>query len=198
MPKLFSIENSVRITALIRILWQRVQEHGMKDIRRVVLEHLTHTNLNYQPRLKKTYNNLWAEDAKGTKVDELSRYSKSQIFKANFKIQWDLMKFMKEQFEEASRPIGSVIALTGSALCAQATTVQEYLTRHWPNTGPILLGYLQRCLDPERPAFSSGKSIFHVLSSQPFQRLVLECVLTCHRSFENHLCVLYNPTSDVR
>ena len=46
---------------------------------------------------------------------------------------WDLPYFMKTQFDdEAQTDIGSVITLSGSALCAQATTSSEYIDYMWP------------------------------------------------------------------
>jgi hypothetical protein len=39
--------------------------------------------------------------------------------------------------------LGSIIAVTGSARDAQATTVREYLMRTWPDTGLMLLELIQ-------------------------------------------------------
>ncbi|PQE07314.1 pfs domain protein [Rutstroemia sp. NJR-2017a WRK4] len=71
-----------------------------------------------------------------------------QGFTVRFVLNWNPAKFMKEQFPEyRQKLIGSVIVLTGSAICAQATTVRDYLKRHWPDTGLQVLEILQKGLD---------------------------------------------------
>jgi hypothetical protein len=129
--------------------------HGMEEIREVILQHLTSSpvpGLDNQSHLQ-----VEATDAMGP---EDPRLTESHRFKAMFSVEWELKQFMKEQFGEAcARPMGSVIALTGSALCAQATTVQEYLKRHWPYTGLVLLETLEKALTSGISTLSQGKHI---------------------------------------
>lgn len=88
-----------------------------------------------------------------------SREDENQTFSASFNMQWNLREFMKEQFGDVcKRPVGSVIALTGTATRAQATTVEQYLNRYWPDSGPVLLECLQNSLDSDEEMNPNGKS----------------------------------------
>lgn len=79
-------------------------------------------------------------------------------------VQWDMKQFIAEQFGDKHGKIciGSLITLTGSAQWAQASTVRDYLNRHWPTTGPLLLKALQNALDFGWSVESKGNS-FHSL-----------------------------------
>jgi hypothetical protein len=71
---------------------------------------------------------------------------------------WNLPKFMHTQYDANMCPkIGSVIAITGSALYCQATTCREYLHDHWPEEAPIVLQHLQDALD-SKTHNAAGKS----------------------------------------
>ncbi|TVY45349.1 hypothetical protein LOCC1_G005972 [Lachnellula occidentalis] len=112
------------------------EQTDMQDIRRVVLEQLEDF-----PLLNPAGQN--AEDTGAISLDD-NGPTEGQEFTAKFQVNWNVREFMKTQFEETGNtPIGSVIALSGSALCAQATTVQVYMEQHWPNTGAILLDSLE-------------------------------------------------------
>lgn len=57
----------------------------------------------------------------------------TEIKKATFKFQGTFREFMREQYGDSSKTsLGSVITLSGSALCAQAVTCREYLQSNWP------------------------------------------------------------------
>jgi hypothetical protein len=57
-------------------------------------------------------------------------------------------EFVEEQFGNVKAvALDSVIAVTGSARDAYATTVGEYLKRTWPDTGPMLLASIQEILN---------------------------------------------------
>jgi hypothetical protein len=125
----------------------------------VVLAHLSSPAITSPENQHSKGRNVKATVA--MKIDDLGSPDKSQRFQAIFDVEWGVKEFMKEQFgEDCDRPVGSVIALTGSALCAQATTVQAYLKRYWPDTGPVLLDILQKQLNSEILALSEGKSNF--------------------------------------
>jgi hypothetical protein len=68
-------------------------------------------------------------------------------FKVDVAVDWYPEEFMKGQFNGSiDRPLGSVIALSGLALCAQATTCSDYVKHHWPLTGEKVLDALQAAL----------------------------------------------------
>lgn len=65
----------------------------------------------------------------------------------NFILDWDLPHFMKTQFDEDGQAaIGSVINLSGLALCAQATTCSEYIRDVWPLHGIQVLKVFELAL----------------------------------------------------
>jgi hypothetical protein len=71
---------------------------------------------------------------------------------------WNLPMFMHTQYDKDRCPkIGSVIAITGSALYCQATTCREYLYDHWLEEGPIVLRNLQNALNSNTYT-ATGKS----------------------------------------
>jgi hypothetical protein len=70
---------------------------------------------------------------------------RSQICRVSFWIHWDIPGFMHSQYNELV-PIATVVALTGSALYAQATTCGEYIRTNWPAIGPAFLDIIDRSL----------------------------------------------------
>lgn len=74
--------------------------------------------------------------------------------KATFEMHWDILKFMRTQYETARNVrLASVITISGSALYCQATTAAEYLSQNWPVHGNHMLEVLQAALD--RPELSA-------------------------------------------
>jgi hypothetical protein len=60
---------------------------------------------------------------------------------------WNLQRFMEDQFGSSTNPLlGSILILSGSALCAQATTCVEYVRQNWLSAGEQLLDALQTAL----------------------------------------------------
>ncbi|RDW61992.1 hypothetical protein BP6252_11425 [Coleophoma cylindrospora] len=102
------------------------RKHGIKEIQKVL-----------ESSLK-----LCSESASSSK--EPQRKRQKIIHNTNFSLNWDLKRFVKEQCEGGDiRKLSSVIVLTGSAACAQATTIREYLQQNWPVTGTRYLELLQ-------------------------------------------------------
>lgn len=66
--------------------------------------------------------------------------------KVLFTFDWSITNFMRSQYGADTPSIRSVVVLTGSALCAQATTCGEYVTKTWPNSGSFILGALEDVL----------------------------------------------------
>ena len=88
-------------------------------------------------------------------VDEALRRrisSKPEII--GLEINWDLAHFMKSQYVGNDKAmLGSVITLTGSTLCAQATTCSDYVQKTWPRHGPKVISLLERAIyDSENTA----------------------------------------------
>jgi hypothetical protein len=59
--------------------------------------------------------------------------------KVRFTMNWDILGFMRTQYGEPHHDIGSIVVLTGTTLCAQATTCAEYIRKTWPKSGPSFL-----------------------------------------------------------
>ncbi|ERF70613.1 hypothetical protein EPUS_02479 [Endocarpon pusillum Z07020] len=70
------------------------------------------------------------------------------IYSVRFQVSWDPQGFLQSQFGNRAPRIGSLVALTGSALYAQATTCSEYLQTNWPRSGSFVLSTLQKIIDP--------------------------------------------------
>ncbi|KAH8804538.1 chromatin remodelling complex Rsc7/Swp82 subunit-domain-containing protein [Xylogone sp. PMI_703] len=123
---------------------QELRIRDVEDIRLFVLLYLRaqfHAPGRYPQRRQENRN--VANSAPGD-------LSEGNMVSAVFYVYCDIKEFMKLQFSKAQRPsIGSVIALTGSAQNTQATTVRDYLNRHWPKSSPVLLKALQQELDSE-------------------------------------------------
>lgn len=92
-------------------------------------------------------------------VDSLDRNCVAQ-----FHVNWGIEEFLRSQFGRVLPRIGSLVALTGSAFYAQATTCEEYMRTTWPNTGAFLISALQsffesrQGLDPDERKFLPCKS----------------------------------------
>ncbi|KAF2139010.1 uncharacterized protein K452DRAFT_310970 [Aplosporella prunicola CBS 121167] len=66
--------------------------------------------------------------------------------RTSFSVDWDPLKFMDSQYGSIRTLLGKVVTLTGSAICAHATTCQDYIRTVWPSSGPILLAALEEAL----------------------------------------------------
>jgi hypothetical protein len=69
----------------------------------------------------------------------------TQTFCVSFKIEWDILNFMRFQYGEIV-PIATVVVLTGSSTNAQATTCGEYVRQNWPLVGPEVLKIIDKSL----------------------------------------------------
>jgi hypothetical protein len=121
--------------------------HDSKDVLETITQQILFSLRNPIPKDPKRKRQRVANTS-ATTPNELDHLNSPQKLTATFHLRWSLAEFMKEQFcESPQKLIGSVIALTGSATCAQATTVRDYLKRHWPDTGLLVLEILQKALD---------------------------------------------------
>ena len=86
----------------------------------------------------------------GSKDDSEACSDHRPIYSVRFRVSWGLQEFLKSQFGNRAPRIGSLVALTGSALYAQATTCSEYLRTNWPRSGSFLLSMLQKTIDSSK------------------------------------------------
>jgi hypothetical protein len=104
--------------------------------------------------------------------DDEKRCSNHQSFySVRFNVIWGLRGFLQSQFGNRRAPqIGTLVALTGSALYAQATTCFDYLQTTWPRSGAFFLSTLQTAvdsggnLDNQKNGNSTGKASFPLLT----------------------------------
>lgn len=68
---------------------------------------------------------------------------------ASFAVELPIREFMSSQYGKNNHSVGSVVAITGSSLYAQATTCGKYLCQTWPRNGGILLELLDLALASE-------------------------------------------------
>ena len=132
---------------------------GMDEIRRQVLEGLSEaTDLAYCLNCSDSQN-------------DRKRCSNHQSFySVRFNVMWGLQGFLQSQFGNRAPRIGSLVALTGSALYAQATTCSDYLQTTWPRSGAFFLSTLQTAvdsggnLDNQKNGSSTGKASLPLLT----------------------------------
>jgi hypothetical protein len=138
--------------------------HGMDEIRSFVRDHLSIDNSHYDvkqhledgPKRKRQ-----KRDYEPSAPPDQSPQSDGEIrtHRATFNVHWQVKEFVEGQFGDVRAvSLGSVIAVTGSARDAQATTVTEYLMQTWPDTalGQNLLELIQEILN-EGGEISRGK-----------------------------------------
>lgn len=84
--------------------------------------------------------------------DLFGRYSASKgrrsRYEVHYQIDWNLLEFLRKQQYDTDEEsmVESAIAITGSALNAQALTCLEYMKMTWPTTGPEVLRSLQKAV----------------------------------------------------
>jgi hypothetical protein len=88
-----------------------------------------------------------------SKLEDLfGRYSASKgrrtRYEVYYHINWNLLGFLRKQKYDKDQDsmVESAIAITGSALNAQALTCLEYMKMTWPTTGPEVLRSLQKAV----------------------------------------------------
>lgn len=79
-----------------------------------------------------------------TTVESMLRFrpERPNVYQVDFHVHWNIHGFMLSQFDGQLTSVDSVVILTGSDQCAQATTCAEYVRTVWPDTGPFFLGLL--------------------------------------------------------
>jgi hypothetical protein len=118
-----------------------------EDVLETIERQIMHSLSNTSQEGRKGMGNQGANTITTT-TNNLYHLTAAQRFKVTFSMIWSPAEFMKKQFPESDKKlISSVIVLTGSATRAQATTVGDYLKRHWPDTGLLVLEMLQKILD---------------------------------------------------
>ncbi|OXV11417.1 hypothetical protein Egran_00822 [Elaphomyces granulatus] len=85
------------------------------------------------------------------KIDESltpMRTAASQLFQAEFDMDWDLTNFLRRQEYDATweTAVELAITLTGSNGNAQALTCMDYMCQTWPLSGRVVVRLLQKAL----------------------------------------------------
>lgn len=64
---------------------------------------------------------------------------------ARFSLSWDLLNFLREEYEGESMAgvVGQAVTLTGDGHSVQAATCRGYLEQVWPTTGSEFLGMVE-------------------------------------------------------
>ncbi|KAI9832643.1 MAG: hypothetical protein M1819_004228 [Sarea resinae] len=76
---------------------------------------------------------------------------------AEYHLHWIPVKFLKSQYEDGVlQPLDAVLAVTGSAINAQATTCAAYMRQIWPVSGPRLLRGIQTSLVADRKEYQNS------------------------------------------
>lgn len=59
------------------------------------------------------------------------------LYIARFEFSWDLLKFLREEYEgkNPAEVVGQVLTLTGDGYSVQAETCRRYVEQVWPTTG---------------------------------------------------------------
>jgi hypothetical protein len=115
--------------------------HSFDEIKQVIEQQLLRKSHMFEAKRLKTVK------GRETYIQEVNRdpsSSATRFFYCYFRVQHNFKKFWAEQCEcGSSKALASVIVLTGSAIDAQATTVEEYMKQNWPDTGSAVLRALQ-------------------------------------------------------
>lgn len=85
-----------------------------------------------------------------------SRNRRPHVCNMQYTLQWDPIRFMKEQEYESQISLDDVleraITLTGKVQEAQACTASQYLEQTWPHLGKVVLSVLQHAMhEHQRP-----------------------------------------------
>lgn len=78
-------------------------------------------------------------------VTNASPFTFDGQYSVSYECTWELLTFIRDQLEPGQR-LSQVVALTGTEGNAQAATCGEYVREFWPDTGPILVAYLDDSL----------------------------------------------------
>ena len=73
------------------------------------------------------------------------------VHQACFQIDWDAVNFLKAQYSDSVlQPLRQILAITGDALDAQITTVEQYLLQTWPQKPYFLVDALTSTLSGDK------------------------------------------------
>jgi hypothetical protein len=89
----------------------------------------------------------FCQNCSGSQDDGKRCGNHRSIYSVRFNVTWGLQDFLQSQFGNRVPRVGSLVALTGSALYAQATTCSDYLQTTWPRSGSFFLSTLQTTID---------------------------------------------------
>jgi hypothetical protein len=89
----------------------------------------------------------------------LSRHSLAPVYHASFAMDWDVLGFLREQYEDdPSYAVETAITLTGTIQEAQALTCRQYLEQTWPRIGSVVVQLLKDSVETAAETSSSGKN----------------------------------------
>lgn len=92
---------------------------------------------------------------------QISRRRPPERFIMTFKVDWDPLEFLKQEYSEPSQTkIGNIIVLTGSTDMAQALTCSEYLRQTWPCSGRKIMNLIEKHIKTTWPFRLSCKPSF--------------------------------------
>ena len=89
-------------------------------------------------------------------------------YRVSYKCTWELLTFIRDQLEPGQR-LPQVVALTGTEGNAQAATCGEYVRELSPDTGPLLVAYLDDSLHRYLSNPSAQPSV--VFEGRPFSQI---------------------------
>ena len=91
---------------------------------------------------------------------------RSQVFQANFNIDWDLPNFLTDQEYDTTLEIAveRAITVTGSSSNAQALSCMDYMCQTWPSSGREVVRVLQMALRSLDLSCSSKRNLRNICS----------------------------------
>jgi len=140
----------------------------------------------YQWLLKNARSSALLTERKGTILEAVTRKidvtlssmrtlksPRSQVFRANLDMDWDLPNFLKGQEYDTTLEIAveRAITVTGSTSNAQALSCMDYMCQTWPSSGREVVRVLQKALISPNLSCSSKRSLRNYCSMSDHSRL---------------------------
>ena len=140
----------------------------------------------YQWLLENARSSALLTERKGTILEEVTRMidaklssmrtsktQRSQVFQANFNMDWDLPNFLRDQEYNTTLEIAveRAITITGSSSNAQALSCMDYVCQTWPSSGREVVRVLQKALISSNVSCSSKQSFQNYCSMSNHSRL---------------------------
>lgn len=120
------------------------------------MDNNTYQNALFEKRSRDQRNAFHPELTAKDSMEYISRHIDEKLHHHSLVMKWDLAHFMESQYPGNNKAmLGSVITLTGSALCAQATTCSDYVSKTWPQHGPEIIALLERAINNEYGSIGS-------------------------------------------